>query len=201
MNGYSPRPVPSIAARMRTDGRRREGFTLIELMLTVAIIGISLTMIFLQVDTLLPSSRLQAACRTLVSDLSELRLQSIMRFKQPIHLVYDTTERGYWAYLPFEYDEDGEIVGPGQTEILEFRLLPDNIIIDGVDLGLKAQATEEGSQVTVLIHPDGTVTGHIVHIRDEYYQKDYSVSVASLTGYAEVKDGRVEYEEFDEGFF
>jgi prepilin-type N-terminal cleavage/methylation domain-containing protein len=181
--------------------RRTKGFTLIELMVTVAIIGLGLSIIFFKIDTFLPASRLQAACRELVADLEHLRLVCIMVYKQPIYLVYDKAQRGYWAYLPYEMDEDFEIIGPGQTELLDFRQLPDNIVFNDVHVGARSNVIMDTDQVTVLIHPDGSVTGHTVEIRDEYYEKSFFVRMASLTGFAEILDEEQSNEEIDDNSF
>lgn len=184
---------------MRT--RKRQGFTLIELMVTVAVIGLGLTVVFFKIDTLLPATRLQTACRRLVSDLENLRLVSIMVYKQPIYLVYDKENPGYWAYLPFEVDENFEILGPGETELLEFRELPDNVIFDDVFTGARSNAMVDQDQVTVLINPDGSVTGHTVAMKDMYYDKFIYVRMASLTGFAEILDEEQTYEEIDDNSF
>lgn len=55
-----------------------EGFTLIELMVSVAILGLGLTIVSMNIDTFIPKTRLQASCRKLVSDMDDLRLAAIM---------------------------------------------------------------------------------------------------------------------------
>jgi prepilin-type N-terminal cleavage/methylation domain-containing protein len=185
---------------MRRNGAK-EGFTLIEMMVTVAILGLGLTIVSIKIDTFLPKTRIQAACRKLVSDMDDLRLAAVMIYKQPVYLEYDLTNHGYRAYLPVEYDEDMNVIGPGVTELMSFKDFPENIIFTDVRLGGKVDAFEDASVVTVLINPDGSVTGHIVHVQDELYGKEYSMRVASLTGFAEVFDYRVEYEEVDESAF
>ena len=182
--------------------RAKRGFTLIELMVTVALIGLALTFVFLRIDTFLPSSRLQAACRRIVADIEDLRLAAIMLYKRPIHLEYDLKNAGYQAYLPFEVDpENRTILGPGMTVLKPFQHLPENILIADVRLGPGNTAQEQPDLVTVLINPDGSVTGHIVHLKDKNFEKECSIRVASLTGFAEILDGRVEYEAIDQSSF
>jgi len=173
------------------------GMTLIELMLTVSIIGVMLTILFLKVDTFLPRSRMESACRQLVGKIDKLRLASIVTYKVPIYFEYDLKNHGYSAYVPFEYTEDGELKGPGETELISFTQLPENIILDDVRLGMTADYVDYEDLITVLVNPDGSITGHIVHLKDVQYGKEFSISIASLTGFAEIHDSRVEYEEFD----
>jgi len=133
--------------------------------------------------------------------MDDLRLASIMIYKQPVYLEYDLSNHGYRAYLPFEFDEEMNVIGAGVTELMRYKELPENIVFADVRLGAKADAFEDASVVTVLINPDGSVTGHILHITDELYGKEYSMRVASLTGFAEINDYRVEYEDINEGAF
>lgn len=184
--------------------KRIRGFTLIELMVSITILGLGLTIIMLRLDSFVPSTRLQASCRRLVADIDKLRMASIMLYKQPIYLEYSIENQGYSAYLPFEIEEDQEeisIIGPGRSDLLEFKPLPEGVIISDIRLGPKSLAIDDVSQITVFINPDGSITGHIVHLQDAHYGKEYSMMVASLTGFAEIVDQRVEYEEIDESQF
>lgn len=179
---------------------RCRGFTLIEMMLTVTIIGLALTVVILRIDTFIPGTRLEAACRKLVSDMEQLRLLSIMLYKQPIHLEYDREFNGYRAYIPFEFDDEQQITGPGETELVAFCPLPEGVHFENVQLGGEEE-TSNWDRITVLINPDGSTTGHLVIMKDDNFEKYNSIRVASLTGFAEILDHRVEYEEIgDESF-
>ena len=92
-------------------------------------------------------------------------------------------------------------MGPGETEILEFRHLPENIQFADIRLGPKTSAIDDKNLITVLINPDGSITGHIVHVRDVQYEREHSVRIASLTGFAEILSERVEYEAIDDSAF
>ena len=100
--------------------KKARGFTLIELMVSITILGLGLTIIFLRIDTFLPATRLQASCRKLVSDIDELRMAAIITYKLPVHLEYNLEAHGYGAYIPYELDEEQEIVGPGRTDLHTF---------------------------------------------------------------------------------
>ena len=108
---------------------RRAGFTLIELVVAVAILGLSMTIVFLKVDTLLPGSRLKAACKKIVTDLEHLRSQAIFS-GVPIYLEYHIDTESYRAYFPVVFDEENKVVGAGETEIFEPMPVGETIAIE-----------------------------------------------------------------------
>ena len=184
--------------RKRAD---RAGFTLIELMVAVAILGLGMTIVFLKVDTLLPGSRLTAACKKVVTDIELLRSHSIFT-GTPVYFEYDVQLNTYRAYSPVTFDDDGRVMGAGETEIMEPAFLGELIAIDRVAVGY--QDDGEGSsdmRQTICIRPDGSLTGHIVHMTNTDSGQLMSIRIASLTGFAEVFDGHIEYEEVTDASF
>jgi prepilin-type N-terminal cleavage/methylation domain-containing protein len=172
---------------------RRAGFTLIELVVAVAILGLSMTIVFLKVDTLLPGSRLKAACKNVVTNLEHLRSQAIFS-GVPIYLEYHIDTDCFRAYFPVVFDEENKVMGAGETEIFETTPVGDTIAIEDVVVGYYDGKRSDPGRQTIFIRPDGSLTGHIVHLKNTERGDEMSVRIASLTGFAEILKGRVEYE-------
>jgi len=178
----------------------RAGFTLIELMVVVAVLGLSITIVFLKVDAILPGTRLEAACKNIVTDLELLRSYAIFK-GLPIYLEYDSRFNSYRAFYPVDFDENGDVVGAGETEIFEPKPVGKSVEIEDVALGFYDGKKNSPGSATICIRPDGSLTGHIVHLKNTDTGKEMSVRIASLTGFAEVLKGKVGYEEVgDESF-
>lgn len=178
----------------------RAGFTLIELMVAVAIIGLSMTIVFLKVDTLLPGSRLEAAAKKIVTDLELMRSQAIFS-GLTIHLEYDIGFHSYRAYYPVLFDEDNNVIGAGETVILEPSRAGEKIEIEHVAVGFFDESESESAALTINIRPDGSLTGHIVHLFDPNSKRKMSIRIASLTGFAEILEGKVSYQEVSDDSF
>jgi len=178
----------------------KAAFTLIELMVVVAVLGLGMTIVFLKVDTLLPGSRLEAGCKQIVTDLELLRSQSSFSGLL-IYLEYDVPQNSYRSYYPFVFDEENEIIGAGETEIFETAGLGETVVIVDVALGFHDEEESTPLKPTIGIRPDGSLTGHIVHLMNTETEKQMSIRISSLTGFAEILPGRIDYEEVNDGSF
>lgn len=103
-------------------------------MVTVAIIGMTLTLIFTgNAEGRLVQSRLGASAHRLRGVIELLRTQALFRQRE-IVLTLDFEERGFSAHFPVELDEDGQVIGPGETLVEEFERLREGISFEKVIL-------------------------------------------------------------------
>ncbi len=192
--------VTAAAGRRKAALRRKAAFTLIELMVAIAIIGLGMTIVFLKVDTLLPGSRLQASCKEIVTQIENLRSRAIFR-GIPVTFEYDIDANGYSAYFSVVFDDEGEVSGAGITEIIEFDGLAETVEITDLAMGYVDEEENISTKQAIHIRPDGTITGHIVHLKNIDSGEEMSVRFSSLTGFAEVLEGRIDYEEINDDSF
>lgn len=178
----------------------RAGFTLIELMVVVAIIGVGMTIVFLEVDTLLPGNRLKSGAKEVVTVLEQLRSRSIFR-SLPLYLEYDVEYNGYRAYFPFVFDDQNNVTGAGRTDIIDFTPLSENIEITDIAMGFVDEESGNPGKQAIAIKPDGSVTAHIAHLKNTVSGQEMSVRISSLTGFAEIFQGRIEYREVSDDSF
>lgn len=94
---------------IRTRRRRaRAGFSLIEIMAVLIILGIILMSVVPAIDNLVPAYRLRSAARE-VASLIELAHSEAVSTRKEFKLAYDLDQETYWLILPpRDADEDRE---------------------------------------------------------------------------------------------
>jgi prepilin-type N-terminal cleavage/methylation domain-containing protein len=179
----APRAPVSAAA----PGRPR-GFTLVEIMVTIAVIGLSMSVIFSGSRSLLPQTRLRASAREMGAALEQARTQAVL-VQEPILFAYDMEHGGYEAYYPFERDEEGEALGPGKTPILDYTPLREGVALGRIRL--PGSAMRDGGVVTLTISPLGRIPPHeVVLLNPEYPETELvTLRVAGLSNRTTVLEG------------
>ncbi len=141
---------------------RPRGFTLPELMLTLAIVGVLLTLALPSFGSIVSRHRLKAAAEQLAADLGELRLQAAQR-GVPLHLQVHAGPQ--WCYaLATAGGCDCRVAQACQLKTVHGQDHPGVTLIEGRDLqldgspGLVAAALlqgSEGAQLRVGLAPLG----------------------------------------------
>ncbi|MFK7788966.1 MAG: Tfp pilus assembly protein FimT/FimU [Phycisphaeraceae bacterium] len=125
-------------------GRTSRGFTLIELVLVMLIIGLLLAIVAPALGGLLRSQRIDQSARIITALLQEARVRSAADAK-PYRLVIDTDENTCWleALTPEGFVRPSSIAG----KVLK---LEDKLVIE------LEGGSEEGPFLFVRVEPDGT---------------------------------------------
>jgi general secretion pathway protein H len=153
--------------RVAADGPRSHGFTLIELVAVVALIGIAFAVVTLSFSQSLRSAKIDAASRDLVAALRYTRGQAIVRGEQQA-LDLDVARNTYQA--------------PGRPPVQ----LPTDM-----HMTLTTAETEQtaASSGRIRFFPDGASTGG--HITVYAGSREWRIDVDWLTGRVERKERRV----------
>src|SRR5688572_25654191 len=99
----APRPA---SCRRASERRAAAGFTLLELMVTLAVIGLAMSVMVTGSRTLLPQTRLRASATLLASSLERARTWAVLE-GHPLEFCYDLERRSCSFWLPFATDEEG----------------------------------------------------------------------------------------------
>ena len=124
-------------------GRTTRGFTLLELILVMLIIGLMLTVVVPSMGGLLKSQRLDQCARTIAGLLKEARVRAAGEVK-PYRLVIETEDNTCW--LEALTSQGFERPEASHGKILELG--------DDMLLALEG-GTEEGTRLMVRVEPDG----------------------------------------------
>ena len=114
--------------------RSARGFTLLEIMVVVVIIGVTLSVVAIRSGSLLPQTKLQAQAERIAGTLDQARQQALLE-NETIEMVFhldphpDEDVQGFGTQYMFELDDDGEVVGPGSTPIVTFKPMEEGTAI------------------------------------------------------------------------
>lgn len=142
---------------------RPRGFTLPELMLTLAIVGVLLTLALPSFGSMVSRHRLKAAAEQLAADLGELRLQAAQR-GVPLHLQVHAGAQ--WCYaLASAGGCDCRVVQGCQLKTVQSQDHPGVTLLEGRDLrldgspglagGIALLQGSDGAQLRVGLAPLG----------------------------------------------
>ncbi len=150
------------------------GFTLIELMVTLAIVGMAMLTVFVGSDVLLPASRLAGAAKEIGARVEMARIQALAT-QEPVTFSYDLDFEGCESYYPYERDENGNMTGVGRFQLDELKRIEKGINIREVRLpGQEPRTTET---VVLVISPQGRMTPHEVIIDNPDYPSTEVVTI------------------------
>jgi len=168
----------------RRQNRARSGFSLTELLIVVAILGMIAGVVVLGSGAMLPGAQLSQAVHTLSANIYGARSEAISR-TQTYHIEYDIDAGSYQTVTP--YRAPGELArGDDERMTTKRTELPKgieitHISVDGIDY-------EEG-RVRVRFDPLGTVSGHSVVLTQGEYEAIFTVEVLPLTGLVRFHEG------------
>jgi general secretion pathway protein H len=150
---------------MRAIVHRGRGFTLVELLVVLVIIGLALGLVTTSLSRSVSGAELRSAARNLAASLRYTRTQAILKKEEKVFLV-DTENRSYTA-------PDREAVA-----------LP-----EGMDVVITTARSELTSETVggIRFFPDGGSTGGHVDLVTK--GREYRVNVAWLTGDTELVVG------------
>lgn len=164
---------------------RARAFTLMELMVTIALLGLAFGMVFFKLDGLLPGRRLVSDARTLGSMLEQARNVAVVSGFR-VSFEYDLDENQWRMYYPFEISNDAKTVaGEGETVLYDWTDLSETIRFHDVVIG-DSDPIDSG-QVVVTFEPRGIATGHTVHLTKEDSEVFYTVMISPLLGYVDIE--------------
>ncbi len=157
------------------------GFTVIELMAVILLLGVIVGYGFVRIDNLVPSARLDKAARDLGQMLSRLRNLSIFAGRTHF-LEYDLDAQTYRISRPTTIREQEE--GADDYVTSDWFELPKKVRITAIQFSDRDAETR--GVVRVEFTPTGEVVGHLIHIlSDEILDESknrYTVEINPITG-------------------
>ncbi|MGQ0551869.1 MAG: pilus assembly FimT family protein [Planctomycetota bacterium] len=141
----------------RAPRRALQGFSLIELMVVLAIVGLVVSSMVAGSSTWLPQTRLRGAAQDLASTIDRSRGAAVL-LNETVVLHYDLTSGFYESFVPYEKDERNRVVGPGKDPVIDITRLPQDVLFRAVRL--PGSLPREAGTVELTITPLGRLPPH-----------------------------------------
>lgn len=188
----TPRPRARGAARAA-----RAGFTFLELMVVVTIIGLMSALVVANLDGITDRSAMEASARQLGNQLLQLRDQAVLQGRQLILQV--DVDRQCWRLLDVPSPTD--VPDPEERRELTFegtwQTLPPGVSLESLEFS--RSDVERRGVVELTFDGDGQLSpaGFVAYFRHENIAEDDGVSleVTGLTGAVGYVRGRLRSEE------
>jgi type II secretion system protein H len=183
----------------------KRGFTMVELMVVVAIIGLITTAVTMSIESLLPGERLNSSIRTLAASLMDARSQAISHSLE-YRVIYDLEHHRYRMSTPFkvgggrldtELDEDYDRDDRWYTE---WTYLEDGVQFSHVVVAGEVYDSGFG-EVYVAFDPLGGASDHSVALTQPLFENLFTIEVLPLTGLIRMHEGYFVREEPQDGDF
>jgi prepilin-type N-terminal cleavage/methylation domain-containing protein len=179
--------------RARTNGTSAGGaggFTLVELILTLVVVGLILALAVPNLDKLTPKYALRAAAREVGSTIDFARGSAAGKGRR-YAIRYDCSNGAYGLYGP-PGEEDAQLEGPWRLAIVgRMRFLPSGVHFRRI-LSQTGEAVERG-EAWVRFDPLSLEGSHIVYLENDN-GKRFSVKYNALLGSSDFAETWVEFE-------
>jgi len=178
-------PVQPTAARAQ-----RRGFSLVELMGVIIIMGLIGTVAMVTWQSLLPGTKVNSAIRDLSETLAGARSEAIARNAR-FEIYYDLDQERYWVRTP--YRAGGGLATAADDEQ---HVIRDETLLSEAGLQIKEVRIDDepytDGVVFVRFDPLGASSAHTVVLYHDMFKATYTIEVLPLTGEVRVHDGLYE---------
>lgn len=193
---------PSRPIGPRPQAAGRGAFTLVELMVVIAIIGLVIGMVSLSMEALLPGERLNTTIRELASDLRKVRAEAITR-NMTFWVEYDLEGERYRFATPFRIG-GGRIVTEDDPLDEQDRFYTSwTAMKPGIEIASVYVGGAEYTVGTASVYFDalGSASDHSVILSQTEYGNAFTIEVLAVTGLIRMHDGIFVREAPDDGDF
>ena len=187
------------ARRSRLENRSG-GFSLVELLAVIMVLGMMATLVAVDWRAMLPRTRLNSTIRSIASTISGTRSDAIARNAE-FGILYDIEKNRWRVVSPF-MQSGGLAPEFSQRHAYEWLQCESSVEIQSVTVEGQ-QFTENPTDQGLFINfdPLGSSSGHTIVLTQPVYENQYTIEVLGLTGLIRMHSGYFTREPVDDSNF
>lgn len=165
-------------------GRGTRGFSLVEMLVVVVILGMIATLVTINWRAILPKTELHSAVRTLASMIQGAHSEAIAR-NAVFKIEYDVDKHRYRLNTPYRLG-GGPAANEDERMALDWVELPDSVRFQRVRID---DVDYPKGMVFVRFDPLGAASSHVITLLQKPYDNAYTIEVQALTGMIAYHEG------------
>ena len=176
------------------ESRAQAGFTLVELMVVVVIVGLMVGVAATRMDFMVPKYRLRGAAREVAGLFKQARSRAAGSGKD-VYIEIDLPRGLYWLLVAFPKTVEG--ADAADPRALEYQPVYQQALPDGVKFVDVIQGSQEkidAGRARMRVTPFGSSSHLIVNLKNTD-EREISVKMNGFTGSVTFHEGRLEAEE------
>ena len=173
----------------RSKSSHRSGFTFIELLVVIFILGIFSALLSIRIGGVVSGGDLRLASRIIIGKINELRGRAAYSHREQLLGLHIETNQIFTVDL--SANEDG--ISAGKEDILEeareINKLPDGVRLE--DVVLFSRGKIQSGEAILRFFPNGCVESSLIHLKNEE-GAFHTLEINPITGQVRVHDRYVD---------
>jgi len=185
---------------------RRAGFSLVELILVVALMMLAASAIAVNLDTIVPQARIESGARMLASDIAAARASAIAQGLS-YWIEYDLRENSYriatpfrksGGIMPYQKSRLDDVMDEEERVTTNWKPMPAEVRIASIRAGTNVYTS---GVHRIEMRPNGNTIEHVIQLVRTNPPSNFYLLVQGLTGFVQFFNGDWQPEVVDEKSF
>lgn len=170
---------------------RTKGFTLVEFLVIILIIGLFSTLVSIRIEGSLSGGDLRLATRLIMGEINKLRGKAAATHKKQILGLHLDENYLYTFYPVKEEKELQDLFEEENGKYLERKNLPDGVSLEDVVILSKGKIQE--GEARIRFFSNGCIERSVIHLKNERGEV-YTLKINPITGQLTIYDKYIDQE-------
>ena len=186
---------------MLPTGRRQKaeppGFTLIELVVVLVILGLVISQVIPRIESALTGGDMRLATRMIINEIRKFRGKAAHTRRDQIMVIHIEDNALYSLETHLVGQGDSGEVGYGEEKKRDYKELPQGVRVE--DVVVLALDKKQAGEARIRFFANGTIDRSLIHLSNEMGEV-YTLEINPFTGNVSIHDRYVDQKILQQGF-